>query len=358
MKVPDINSIKKIVLVNFGGIGDEILFTPVIRELKKYFPHAEMSLVLEDRSMAVASLIEGIDHFIPLKVQGVGRKELALSLWKTLKSKGYQVVVCSGSSPFIPLMLWATGIPIRIGFKTGFSSNFFLSEEAPLHRQAYAGAMYFSLATACLSYFLGKTDPLPTAVIPTLRIPTTEEQHWAASLMPSGEAKKILIHPGVSQISIDKNILKGWSPKNWSLLIQRLCQHHQVFLVGGPDDRATVEKIFDALPYQQPNFFNLFGETRRLNQLTALIHRCDVLVSVDSSPLHLAVGLQKPVVVMFGPTDEKKLVPAPSPKFISVKLDGVPCRPCLWDVRQTSCDTPMCLDVGVDAMVEAVERVL
>ena len=58
------NNYKNILLINFGGIGDEILFSPVISALKETYPNAKITLCLENRSRAFINLTNGIDsHF-------------------------------------------------------------------------------------------------------------------------------------------------------------------------------------------------------------------------------------------------------------------------------------------------------
>ena len=54
----------RILLINFGGIGDEILFLPTIISLKKEFPNAHITLALEPRSRGIADLTGKIDDLI------------------------------------------------------------------------------------------------------------------------------------------------------------------------------------------------------------------------------------------------------------------------------------------------------
>jgi ADP-heptose:LPS heptosyltransferase len=353
----DLSTVNKVAFVNFGGIGDEILFSPVLSELRQYAPRAHTTLFLEERSMAVAPLLPGVDCVEPISLKGLSRVQLFFELTRRLRRKYFDVVIASGSSPFIPLMLWASGIRYRVGFQTGWSSQKFLSVEGPLDRQAYAGEMYFSLARSFLSAVLGAGYTPPVQIVPVLQPPSEEDRAWAKALMGE-QGPKILMHPGVSQVSIDKNILKGWAPTQWGALIHQLgTMGHHVYLAGGPDDGATIEAILDSLPEGTPYFHNLYGETRHLMHLAALIEAADVLVSVDSSPLHIAVGLGKPVVTMFGPTDPKKLVPTDE-RFRVVARTDLNCRPCLWDLRQTSCDTPTCLEVSMEAILQEVQGAL
>ncbi len=361
---PTPETFKKIAFINFGGIGDEILFAPVIEEVRNALPHAHTTLFLEDRSRSVKELLSQVDSVKELNVQGQSRMQTFFQLWRMLKGQYYDAVISSGSSPFIPVLLWLSGIPVRVGFQTGAVSKALLSVEAPLapkhDRKGYAGQMYFALAQSFLQWLL-KDQYSPTqTVLPHLKRPTLEDLHWAKGILrPDEPGNKILIHPGVSTISVQKNILKSWVPTHWAELIQKLTtEGHRVFLVGGPDDQASVEEIERTLPQNWPGFTNLYGQTKNLRQLGALIVASDLLLCVDSSPMHLAVGYQKPLVALFGPTDEKKLLPPNDARFQAVTVPDLSCRPCLWDVRNTCCDQPVCLNLPVETMLSAVHQAL
>lgn len=358
------DSIKKIALINFGGIGDEILFSPVIEDVKRYLPHAHTTLFLEDRSRSVQDLLSGVDAFQALNIQGQSRFKSFFQLWNLLRSQCFDVVISSGSSPFIPVLLFLSGIWIRVGFKTGSVSRRFLTVEAPLapknNRRGYAGDMYYALSSSFLQWLLGERYTPMAPVLPHLKPPGAEALQWADKLLENSTTRpRILLHPGVSTISVQKNILKGWPPAYWAELLETLTRSgYAVYLVGGPDDKAVISEIRRLLPADLPHWHDLYGQTKNLSQLAALITVCDLLLCVDSSPLHMAVGYQKPLVAMFGPTDEKKLVPLNDVRFQAIKLDSLSCRPCLWDARNTSCENPVCLNVPVSLMADAVQRAL
>ena len=61
---------KRILAINFGGIGDEIFFLPTLISLKKEFPDSEITLALEPRSKGVKDLTDKIDNFILIDVKG------------------------------------------------------------------------------------------------------------------------------------------------------------------------------------------------------------------------------------------------------------------------------------------------
>jgi ADP-heptose:LPS heptosyltransferase len=85
----------------------------------------------------------------------------------------------------------------------------------------------------------------------------------------------------------------------------------RIVLAGGPDDREAIQELLankGSLP-----IISTFGETKSLADLAALIHLADAIVCVDSAPMHVAVGLRKPVVALFGPTNPNLLIPLAKP---------------------------------------------
>lgn len=359
-------SIERIALLNFGGIGDEILFSPVIHAVRAAYPEAYLSLILEARSGRFKELIPELDFTHEVQLHKYSRFQLFWKLLKLLRGKHFDAVISSGSSPFIAVLLWASGIPIRIGFDSGKMSRKLLTAAAPLNRKTYAGDMYFSLAETFLKRMQADNVKAGPA-IPKLSVDAGSRQtalELLAPFEPEPPQYRIMIHPGVSHMSVQKNILKAWPLSSWENCIQELLAQYpkaQVYLLGGPDDKEVIADMVafqQTLPdEQQARMINLYGKTMTLKELAALIAVGDVLISVDSAPMHLAVGLNTPVVAIFAPTDEKKLLPQ-HPHFQAVARDELLCRPCLWDIRQVSCDKPVCLDVKVSDVLARVQTIL
>ena len=71
---------KNILLMNFGGLGDEILFLPVIDSLKTLYPESSISLVLEPRSAGIKNLTPFIDEVIPCDIKNKNKYTELLKL--------------------------------------------------------------------------------------------------------------------------------------------------------------------------------------------------------------------------------------------------------------------------------------
>ena len=83
--------------------------------------------------------------------------------------------------------------------------------------------------------------------------------------------------------------------------------------------------------------------------LAKLIKSSEVLICSDSAPMHIGVATQTKTIAVFGPTDNKKLLPE-SEQYIAVR-NNIQCSPCLWDKRQTTCKELHCLNIDINEII-------
>ncbi len=323
---------KKILAVNFGGIGDEILFLPALSSLKKEFPDVKITLALEPRSKSVRNLSNLIDDVICVDIKGKHKYfELLKFVLKAISGR-FDMVFSSGANQLIPVLLFMTGITYRYGFESGVLSRILLTKAVKLNKNQYASKMYHELVTPVTDY---KTE------YPEIDAGEIEK-----------EPNSVLIHPGVSKMSVTRNMIKTWKPEKWAELVKKILEKgKKVYLIGGPDDKDCIEKIVEIVG-ENPNFENLYGTTKNIMDLAKLTKRAEVLVCSDSAPMHIGVGVGTKTFALFGPTDEKKLIPD-NEKYIAIK-NNCDCRPCLWDKRQTTCDELKCLDINLDEILNRI----
>lgn len=343
---------KKIVAINFGGIGDQILFLPLLENIKKKYPDAAITLIVEPRSKHVASLTNLVSKVLICDVKS-GKNAFAkfIELFKLLKSDRFDAVVSYGSSPLIAVMLFLTGIRTRVGFANNSLSRLLLTNPVTLNKDQYAAHMFEELSKG---FGLPNERSIPRISIPEESLKFAEE--WLDSNTVK-DKKTILIHPGSSKLSVIKGIPRFWAPEKWAALIKTLCSRNDlcVILAGGPDDEDVIIKINEKLG-TLPNLINAFGQTKNLEQLGGLIKKVDLLVCIDSGPMHMAVGLGKKLVAIFGPTNEKRILPEDS-RFRVVRNTGE-CSPCLFEKRLQVCDTVHCMNVEVNEVIKAINQML
>lgn len=329
------NDIKKILVINFGGIGDEILFLPTLISLKKAFPDAKITLALEPRSKGVKDLTNTIDELFLIDVKSAKKYFELIKLILSARSGKFDLVISSGANKFISILLFLTGIKYRYGYYTGKLSEMLLTKASPLNKNQYACAMYHDLITPITDI---KT------YLPEINVET----------VPKSDA--ILIHPGVSKLSAQMGIIKTISADKWAQVIDLLIESgKKVILTGGPDDKECVESIRKSLKYENSeNFIDYFGKTKNLIDLAKLIASAGKFVCSDSAPLHIAIALKTKTYVIFGPTDYKKLIPESDNVIPITTSYNCELKPCLWENRKTTCENPVCLDISVENIVNTV----
>ncbi len=123
-----------------------------------------------------------------------------------------------------------------------------------------------------------------------------------------------------------------WPTKNWPVahaanLADGLVREAgaTVFLVGGPAESATCAEVA-AAAQERAGVHTLAGRTT-LVDLGSVLQEMDLLVTVDSGPMHMAAALGVPVLALFGPTDPSRTGPY-GPGHRVLVVERVPCRPC------------------------------
>ena len=322
-----------ILAINFGGIGDEIFFLPTLISLKKEFPNSRITLALEPRSKSIKDLTNIIDDLFLIDIKGKNKyAELTKLIFLARKGK-FDMVVSSGGNKLISILLTLTGIKKRYGYNTGKLSQILLTKAVKLNKNQYACAMYHDLITPITEY---KT------LLPEINVNSQEKIE-----------NSVLIHPGVSKMSVQKGMVKTIPAETWAELIDLLINEGKnVILAGGPDDKEVIDIIRTST--KNKNFEDLYGKTKSLKDLAELIGKAEIFVCSDSAPLHVAVAMKTKTYVIFGPTDDKKLIPQ-SENITAVKAnDNCPIKPCLWEHRQTTCESLDCLKISAKDIVSKI----
>lgn len=328
--------IKNILAINFGGIGDEIFFLPALISLKKEFPEAKITLALEPRSKSVKDLTDIIDDLLLIDVKGKNKYFELLKLVLKARMGKFDMVVSSGGNKMIAMLLAMTGIKKRYGYDTGRLSQMLLTKAVPLNKNQYACDMYHDLVTPVTSH---KTYLPEINVEAAQRVPNT-----------------ILIHPGVSKLSVQKGMIKTIGADVWAGIVDLLIEKgKRIILVGGPDDKECIETIRNTV--KNKDFEDYYGKTKSLRDLGELIAKAEIFICSDSAPLHVGVALKTRTFVIFGPTDDKKLIPQSELVTPIKAADKCPIKPCLWEHRQTTCESLDCLKITAEDVVREVLKV-
>jgi heptosyltransferase-2 len=264
-----------------------------------------------------------------------------------LRGEGFQLGVLFPNSFRSAWQFWRAGIPDRWGYATAGRRLLLTRRSRPprrsgvVHQADYYRDLVGGLGVACAA------DELPTL---SARGPSA--QRALALLGQCGvpaDARLVGFAPGAAY-----GQAKQWPPARAAEVIARLARDHHVtsIVVGASHDRDAARAIESWLrahaPDMLPRFVNLTGRTS-LGALVGVVERTAAFVSNDSGAMHLAAALGRPVVAIFGPTDERATRPLGDHDVITAPVF---CRPCL--LRDCPIDHRCMTRISVDAVYRAV----
>lgn len=295
-----------------GGIGDQILFFPTLDNLKQFYPNAQISAIVEPRSKGAYRVCRWM-HDKSLQVLPFDFKDRnGLADWGNLlgimRDREYDAVLSLGQRPVVGLLLWLTGIPMRIGY-SGSAGSMFLTNPVPLKPEQYAACMYHDLLQG-----FGIGTPCPELSVTLLK----EDLRWAdeeQQRLGVKDSGYILIHGGASQLSQARGLDKIYPADKWQQIIQDLQERQPqlpVVLIEGPEDRELCDRLVKSCPGVKVT------SPPDVGKLAATIAAANLMLCTDSAPMHLAVAVQTYTIALFGPTDPAKLLPT-GDRYIGIK---------------------------------------
>lgn len=290
-----------------GGIGDQILFFPVLDDLKQSYPESQIDVIVEPRSKGAYRVCKSVRDVLTYDFKDANSLADWGNLLGIMRDREYEAVISLGQRWTVGLLLWLTGIPKRVGYAG--NGAIFLTDPIPLKTEQYAAQMYHDLlqGMGIFTPFKGISINVPKADIQWAE---TEQQRLGVS-----ESGYILIHGGSSGLAQIKGIEKIYPTTNWQQIILELQQKQPnlpVVVVKGPEDDAWVGQLQEYFPDVRVVMPGDVGK------LSAMIAAANLMLCTDSAPMHLAVAVGTYTIALFGPTQPEKLLPK-SDRVIAVK---------------------------------------
>lgn len=301
-------AIKKILIVQTAFIGDVILVTPLIREVKNFFPKATIDVMVTPETSSIILNNPNIESVLLFDK----RKNKVGSFLKTLsviKNKKYDIAFSPHSSITTALLLFFPGIPIRVGFARWLARKF-------LTHKVYNIGKYHKIEKnlRLLTPFTDEKFSLQTEVFPTDQMKTNARK--LLSELSDSTRKMIAIAPGSNWFT------KRWPKEYYQDLVKQLVElGFGVVFIGSNLERDLCEEI-----KPEKNVLNLAGELSIIES-AAVIEKCDLMICNDSGALHIANAVQTDVMAFFGPTVQS-IGYYPFREDDSVLEVDLDCRPC------------------------------
>ncbi len=321
----------KILVRGTNWVGDAVMTIPALRELRRIFPDAELTLYTRTWAEGIFRDAALFDEILTFDKTTSKIKD-ALAQAKELKQHEFDLAVLFPNSFETALVAKMAKIPRRFGYsKEGRSFLLTDSVEIPAWKETRHEVFYYLNLVAAIEkeYFARETD---LENEPRIDLTVSDERR--------GEARKILEEHGVDLsrktvalgVGSTNSRAKRWQAESYAKLNDLLQNelNANVLLVGAKDEIEISEEVF-AKSEKKPII--LTGKTN-LAEAVAVLSEIDLLVSNDMGLAHIAPAVGTKTIVIFGPTNEKTTQPIGS-EIIRKDVDCAPCmlRDCPIDHR-------------------------
>ena len=330
-------------------IGDSVMSLAALREVRRLYPEHHLSLLV---TPWVSGLFEGqeiVDEIIPFQSSGSGWRDL---LWLRGRLKHFQTAILFQNAFRAAVVPFFSGIPERIGY-AGDGRSLLLTrrarariKELQRHQIYYYLDLLYQTGLSPRNY-LEEPDFKPDIHLEAGQEGIRRADQILAAAGPSSGGPLIVMNPGA-----DYGPAKRWFSDRYAALADRLIAEVKadIVLIGSRKERTLAQEI---QTLAQHPLKILTGKTD-LPSLMGLLSRCDLFITNDSGPMHLAAALDTPQLALFGSTDEVATGPFSSKARVLHK--HVECSPCL--LRECPIDSRCFSRIAVDEVYDAVRAAL
>jgi lipopolysaccharide heptosyltransferase II len=349
----------KILLVRLRLIGDVIFTTPLIRALRRQYPDARLTYVVEP---AAAPIVGGNPHLdeivvIPLS-RGLGRLRDDVRVARRLRRQRFDVAIDLHGGPRSAWLTWTSGAPTRIGYT--------IKGRSWMYTHAVPRAADLTPRHSVQNQW-DLLRPLRIAACDASRDAVEMTEDSTAAARVDERLRSAGIGPGNAVVVIHVsagNPFRRWPAESLETLAVRLARRdptRRVVLSSGPSDWPAAQRIAQHARAQLGELATAMPDVGEfdLSEFRSLVARAAVYIGVDSGPAHVAATTTTPIVELLGPTLPERSHPWRDPRWFSETVDvgPLPCRPC----HQRVCEPGdfRCLQgITADRVVAAAERAL
>lgn len=336
---------ERIIVVDFGGVGDLVLAIPFLRGLKKIFPSSEVSVLCAERAGMILKEQPYIDRFFLAPITRFGLLKVGLQLRK--KRFDMAINLMPETSYFSAIKMYLLFLLIHARQWVGRNTKgrgFFYHIKVPeiTMQMENEVALYGKIFKAIsdkdldeqLEFFISQGNRESAEEL------LTKERNFQKDPL-------VLINPGSDWPA------KRWPIERYAEVVQRLNNlfpQVEFGIIGSQDERELAQFIKKNVG---DRVFILSGKTP-LELLPAVLEKASLVLTNDSGPAHIARAIGTPTLVLAGPS---------APAFLMIKgknkgvvlQHSVSCSPCL----KVSCDTMDCWKlISIDEVLKVTSEML
>jgi len=281
----DLQSIKRILIIQYQPFGDVLLNTGYFPALRKKFPDAKIDYLVKKRYQVVLDKNPYLDELVVFE-DGKGWRYIPerIKLLKRIRAREYNLILDQIRGFGSAQMAWFSGAKYRLGFKHK-KYAFIYNIKAERQSVRYHSSMKFDALIP-----LGITEE-PHKLYFNIK-PESEEyiNDW---LQRSGlnKEKIITISPG-SPVP-----RKKWSLKSYACLGDKILQNmkYKIVILWAPGEKKDADVLLELMNYKP-----VMAPDTDLNQAAAMLKKSALLICNDGGLNHLSVATETPSIAIFG----------------------------------------------------------
>lgn len=313
---------RRIVVVQYGKLGDVLLCTPTVRALRQRYPDAVIHFVVSRSYRAALAGNPDLDEVV-----------VHTSNWQTLRAVragGYDLGIDLQGNGWSAALLATAGVKVRVGRTSGRRRDRLLTHAVPAQRS------YSAQFRASVLRVLGIEEVCLDLVLELDEEVVARTAEAVAGLPGAGPV--VALSPAAAFPT------RAWPEARWIELGRSLRERGmRPVVMWGPGEEDLASRIAAASGAHR-------APPTRIDELAGWLRACRVHVGCCSGPRHLAVSQRTPTVTVMGATPVGGWTrPTPWHRAVWTEMS---CRPC----NAKTCDIGVqCLaDVGAQPVAEHV----
>ncbi|HJT67644.1 MAG TPA: glycosyltransferase family 9 protein [Pyrinomonadaceae bacterium] len=339
----DWEAVQRVLVIRLRSIGDTVLSTPSLFALKRFLPHAQVDILVEDWVAPLLANHPHADNVIELERGGVIKR---MNAARELRSARYDVVYNLHGGTTATFLARATGAPHRVGFKTyQYAKLHTVLAPSPLllwgQQKTHSVEQQLAL--------LGWTG-VPVSDRPRTRLGIAPEaagsviRHLAAAGL--ADRKIALLHPAAAFAT------KRWATKNFARVAEYLAERgYAPVAIAAPNEAQIIDELVNEASVP------ILSLDLSLPEVSALASRSQLFIGNDSGIAHIAAAVGTPSVVIFGSSNIAHWRPWHR-AAAEVVFEEMPCQPCHGYFCEKFPQPECILRVPVAKVIAAIERCL
>lgn len=288
--------------------------TPTLRAIRQHFPDAHISYLLRRYVKAMYTGMPWADRLVTYRTgakdkgrRGAGLFDLAMRL----REAKFDLAVLLPNSFKTALLCKTAGIPRIVGYERD-GRGFLLSDKL---KPMKVGGKF--VPSPIVKYYLGlaqylgsTTRDLSLELFVTASERAAADGVWARAGLPAGLEKPgrrgqgplVVLNPGAKY-----GEAKCWLPSYFAKTADALVSNHgaRILVSGAPGERKIVDEVIGHMTVAREQVVDLSRMGMSLGALKEVVRRCDLMITNDTGPRHIAAAFGVPVVTVFGPTHQE-----------------------------------------------------